>query len=547
MASEPGESGDVVLADTQEAAGSGSVGQAGDGRSLKRKVGGVAAASAVALVFCEVVTLGQTIALARLLSPAEVGVFAAGTMVVLFLGTFAEGGLRAALVQRQRDVAEAAETVFWATMAAGALLSVGMLAASPVIGWIFESREIGLVAAATSGVVFLFALTNVPEAMLQREFSIKRRLIVSPSVAVSFAVVAVVLAALGWGVWSMVIGLYASYAACLITLWWLTDWRPARVRGSIRMWRELARFGFPLIVSSVISRLRSVVEVVVVGRRLGDASLGLYQYGQRISMISVKVIIEVGAFALFPAFSQIAGDQVRLRHAFLRALHLVMIGAAGMSGLMIVVGQPAVVVLFGDQWRGAGAVVVSMAGFAIGQGVASVSEEAIKARGRTSLIHWYVFGGLATFVALVLALVGPFGLFGVGLAVTLTSCVVGAVSLLLAKGVVGFTIGEAASSTVRPLVGATIATIAVGALEHLVLHTETRGLLLGIGLLAVDLAAFAVVYLATLAALTPTAFRALLRRRHELVDRLRSPGSPRAALAVEPGESNAIPREKDDV
>jgi hypothetical protein len=38
---------------------------------------------------------------------------------------------------------------------------------------------------------------NVPESVLQREFSVKRRLIVGPAINVSYAVVAVGLAALG--------------------------------------------------------------------------------------------------------------------------------------------------------------------------------------------------------------------------------------------------------------------------------------------------------------------------------------------------------------
>jgi PST family polysaccharide transporter len=60
-------------------------------------------------------------ALARILSPYEVGVFYAGTVLTTFLLTFSEGGLRSALVQRQRGLEEAANTVFWVTLWAGIL------------------------------------------------------------------------------------------------------------------------------------------------------------------------------------------------------------------------------------------------------------------------------------------------------------------------------------------------------------------------------------------------------------------------------------------
>ena len=87
--------------------------------SLRSKIGRVAAASAVALAFAQVVSLGQTIALARLLSPSEVGLFIAGSVLTSFVGDFVEGGLRSALVHREHDLDDTAETIFWATLLSG--------------------------------------------------------------------------------------------------------------------------------------------------------------------------------------------------------------------------------------------------------------------------------------------------------------------------------------------------------------------------------------------------------------------------------------------
>ena len=211
----------------------------------------VASASALAQLVGQLVSFVQMIVLARLLTPTDIGIFAAGTVLTALLTNFVEGGLQAGLVQRQGDLADADETVFRVTLMVGAAASLGCLAAAPVIGIIFNSRAAGLVAAATAGVVLIHSLTNVPEAVLQREFSVKRRLIVGPAIAVSYAVVAVGLAALGWGVWSMVAGMYASYITWVVSLWMITSWRPGRGHASFAMWRELARFGFPLVLAMI--------------------------------------------------------------------------------------------------------------------------------------------------------------------------------------------------------------------------------------------------------------------------------------------------------
>ena len=388
--------------------------------SLSGTVHRMASASALAQLVGQLVSFVQTVILARLLTPTDVGIFAAGTVLTVLLTDVAGGGLQAGLVQRQGDLADADETVFRVTLMVGAAASLGCLAASPVIGIIFNSRTAGLVAAATSGILLLHALTNVPEAVLQREFSIKRRLIVGPAIALSYAAVAIGLAALGWGVWSMVVGTYASYIAWVVSLWMLTSWRPGRGHASFALWRELARYGFPLALAMIGFRVRTAVESLVVGRFLSTAALGFFRYGQRIALIPEMGIIQVGATTLFPAFSRIADDRNRFAAAYLRALHWAMVGAAAGTGLMIAAGEPAVVVLFGERWRGAGVALVAMSGLSIGSAIAVVAQDAIKAHGRTRLINWFTLADLFLGVAFLLILIRPFGFVGASLYISLT-------------------------------------------------------------------------------------------------------------------------------
>lgn len=501
------------------------------GSSLHRTIGDVAVASAVALIFGEVVTLGQTVALARLLTPAQVGLFVAGTVLTTFLGNFVEGGLRSGLIHRDKELADAADTVFWVTMIAGLLMSLATLAISPLVGLAFHSRQAGLISAASSGVLFLYSFTNVPEALLQREFSIRRRLIVGPAVGVSYATVAVTLAAQGWGVWSMLGGLYASYVVWVASVWMITDWRPGRGHPSVRLWRELSRYGLPLVLGMVGARIQSVVEAVVVGRGLSASGLGQYRYGQRIAMIPQRAIIEVGAIALFPAFSRISGDPVRLKPAYLRAIHWATIGAAALSGLMIALGVPTVVVVLGPPWREAGVVVTAMAGLGLGKALISVSEEAIKGGGRTKLLNWYTLTEVTLGLVLLIVLIRPLGLVGVGLAVSLTSLAVGVTCVALARIVVGFSLREVAVAVLPQLPCAAVAAAACWATEHLLLHSDTHPLVTAVTFLLIDGVVFTGVYLAGLALIMPATMQTMLNTVLKLIGKLFRRGSTTAATA----------------
>ena len=499
--------------------------------SLSGTVRRVAGASALAQIFGQFVSFVQTVALARLLTPTEVGIFVAGTVLSGLLTNFVEGGLRAGLVQRQGDLADADETVFWATLMVGAAASLGCLAAAPVIGIIFNSHAAGLVAAATAGIVLIHSLTNVPESVLQREFSVKRRLIVGPAVAVSYAVVSVTLAALGWGVWSLVAGIYTSYIAWVVSLWMITSWRPGRGHASFAMWRSLARFGFPLVLAMIGSRLRTSIEALVVGRVLSTSALGFFRYGQRIALIPQAGIIEVGAITLFPAFSRIADNRQRLVAAYVRALHWSMVGAAASTGLMIALGEPAVVVLFGERWRNAGVALVAMSGLSIGSAIAVVAQDVIKARGRTRLINWYTLADLFFGVGFLLVLIGPFGFVGASLYISLTSLVTAAIMLGLAQLVVTVPLRRVLSVLARPMPSLLIATTATWWLEHDILRSDTRGPILALVLLAVDALVFCLVYLAVLTVFARSTVVTIVRIVPVLITRFRRRGAARGRIA----------------
>jgi O-antigen/teichoic acid export membrane protein/O-antigen ligase len=466
--------------------------------SLSGSVHRVASASALAALFSQFVSFVGTIGLARLLTPTDVGIFVAGTVLSALLTNFVEGGLQAGLVQRQRDLADADETVFRVTLMVGAAASLGCLAAAPVIGIIFNSGAAGLVAAATAGVVLIHSLTNVPEAVLQREFSVKRRLIVGPAIAVSYAAVSVGLAALGWGVWSMVAGMYASYIAWVVSLWMITSWRPGRGHASLAMWRELARYGFPLVFAMIGFRLRTAVESLVVGRFLSTGALGFFRYGQRIALIPEMGIIQVGSITLFPAFSRIAGDRKRFATAYLRALHWSMVAAAVGTGLMIAVGAPAVVVLFGERWRGAGVALVAMSGVSIGAAIAVVAQDVIKAHGRTRLINWFTLADLFLGVGFLLVLTWAFGFVGASLYLSPTILVDAVILLGLAQQLVIVPLRRVLTVLATPIPGLLIATMATWWLEHEILRADSRGPILAVTLLAVDVLVFCLIYLAVL-------------------------------------------------
>jgi PST family polysaccharide transporter len=463
--------------------------------------------SAIGLVVCEIIAVVQTVVLGRLLGPQEVGVFAAGT-VTMGVVLVAHSALAQALIQREHELEHAANTVLVATFASGLLLGLGVLVAAPLIGELFHSSRVGLIAAASSGLVLLHSFSSVPDALMQRAFQFKRRVIIAPAMSLVFASVAIVFAVLGYGAWSMVIGTYASLITAVVMSWWMARWRPFNGRFSFRLWREMAGFSFPLLLDGLGERAREMVEQVLVGRMLGTADLGQFRYAYRIASMPSVAVAQICGYVLFPAFSRIAGDSVRFREAFLRALGWIWFAAAPLGALMIVFGEPIVVVVLGSEWRTAGAATAAMAGLGKGAALISVGWEAIKGAGRSALLNWMTGILLGLGLGLIVLLI-PFGLVGVGVAISVTYTVVGLLNVFLARRMVGATARETFACLVPPALCALIAFAVVFPLERFVVRSDEYSVPLGLAAIVAEGLLFALIYLVVLRVISPTRYQSV--------------------------------------
>ena len=106
--------------------------------------------------------------LARLLTPADFGVFAMATPFVWILMTFGDLGLASAVLQ-QRDLNEGqASAVFRINLVAGIAFGGLFLLCAPLLGSFYGDPEVTQVAAALSLMFVFSGFTAVQQALLRR-------------------------------------------------------------------------------------------------------------------------------------------------------------------------------------------------------------------------------------------------------------------------------------------------------------------------------------------------------------------------------------------
>ncbi len=469
------------------------IGSGGLGETVARGVG----LAGLGYVAAQALTLLAYLILARLITPHEFGIFTAGSMFVMVAALFTESGMMAALIHRKDRLQEAASTAVVAAFAAGIGFGLLSVAASPLMAIVFDEHEVGLICAAMSGVLLIRSLIVVPEALLQRRFSFLRRMIIQPVGVIALGTSSIIAASNGLGAWSMVIGYYAAASIDLLLSWALVRWRPNFRLVSFGMWRELVGYGRHVLASILVLRLNEQIPVLLLGRYVGTNPLGQFRYAERMSSTSLLVVIQSASYVLFPALARITDDRERFRAACLRSLRLMCSVAFPLGLILVPLGVPLAVIVFGDVWRDSGYATMALAGVPIGGAIVAFATEVVKADGHPEVLVRLqavilVVGGLGMVAML------PLGLLGVAAGVSLGSLAGGAYALRKAAGLLELPTPRLLASIWPSGLAALVMAAVLVPVQFVLIDASTLGTLGGLALIAGESLVAAGIYLGLL-------------------------------------------------
>ena len=309
--------------------------------------GGAAILFAQACKF--LIQLGATVALARLLTPEDYGLFAMVLAVVTFVSLFKDTGLSTAIVQSIEINHRQVSTLFWINAALGVTLALVTAAAAPIISWFYgEPRLIWSTLALAS--VFIFAgLGSQHRALLRRQMRFYSLVTIEiASMAIGFTT-AIILAWHGVGYWALVFMLLAMEMSHALGLWLACDWRPGRpVRHSGV--RSMLRFGGQLTGFYVLLLLNRSFDSLLIGRYWGAQQLGLYDKAYQSLFLPVQQISLSISGVVLPVLSRLQGDPRRYRDYHTKSLLLFAGFSMPLVAFLFVTADSVIPLILGTQW-----------------------------------------------------------------------------------------------------------------------------------------------------------------------------------------------------
>ena len=410
----------------------------------------------------EIVVFPASMVVARLLTPTEFGIAAAGLFFTQLAMKLSELGFNAALVRAKFIERIHLSTVFTINLLVGLAMFGALTALAPAVAEFYGAPEtLNVVRLAAIGFL-IFPLGAVPAALLTRNMRFRQTAMVDWFHSLTFAAGTIVLAWLGFSYMSPVYAKVAAIVVQAVSRIAFARWRPSLGISRAAL-AEIIPFGAGMYAKRLLEYAANHLDNVIVGKLFGMAALGFYDKAFSTMSRILTRFNGGGPNVSFRIFAIIHDQPQRFAHAYARVVTGASLVVFPIFGFLIAVAPHLMVVLFGEQWRPAAAPfqVLCLAGcFRV---LNSYAGAAIQAAGWIWSQVWRQVLYTVLIVVTIVAL-RPFGVVGAAVGVLVATLVMTVTMHVLLKRLAAVDW----SSLIRPVLPAAVGAVAVVAVSLLV-------------------------------------------------------------------------------
>ncbi len=385
--------------------------------SLKRKTVAGVMWTGMSKMSMQLVLFAVTTILARLLSKDDFGVVGMAAVITVAIGMVNDKGLGMAIVQKKDLKPSHLSTMFWGSVAFGLLLYAVSYAASFPLAAFFRKAVVQPVIAVIALGFVIGGFGIVQKSLLMRDMDFKKLAIVEVAAVLLSGGVAVIMAVMGFGVWSLVVNVIGRDFITVGLLWMVCKWRP-RFYFSFAEFREFIGFSTQVLANDGAIYLITNVDVTIIGRILGSAALGVYSLALYVVKLPVTRLSGIVAKVVFPAFSSMQDDLPAFKKGYLKAVKYISLLTFPILAGLAVFAREFIMVLLGEKWIEMTMPLIILTPMAMLKSVGTIKGSVLMAVGRPDIELKWNLVYLAPLVGVVYW-GAQYGLTGVATAFTL--------------------------------------------------------------------------------------------------------------------------------
>ena len=338
-------------------------------------------------------------------------------MLLSFVGDF---GLSASLLQQRKAITDPdIRTVFTAQQALAASLFVILFLLAPALASSYHLGASGPWFIRLMLIAGLFtSIRTAPTIILERQLQYGQLSIIDALDFGLFQVTAVVLAIMGYGVWSFVLAVLLSKLISTFLAYRLARWTPA-FGFDVSRFAGLWRFGLPFQLSWLTYFLRDYMIPIVGGLLVTTTQVGYLNWALALAGIPGQLAQIVGRVTL-PAFARYQDEPAALAKAIEQSIRGLVITAIPLSLGIVALAPWLIHLVFSDKWLPALPALYLLSIHWSGANLTSPLVSALNAMGRARLALILSATWAAATFAFALIFLPGFGFVAFALAYSIT-------------------------------------------------------------------------------------------------------------------------------
>jgi O-antigen/teichoic acid export membrane protein len=386
------------------------------------------------------ITLISITILARLLTPAEIGVYAVAGSVSLLATELRSLGVVQFLIREKEINEEKIRTALGITIAVSWTLGLVIILAAQAVSQFYNEPAIRNILWIMSSTFFIGPFTSVPIALWMREMQFRSRFIQRFFGSVFNSGSTIIFVLMGYSYYGIAMGttlglivelLIAIYLQPRGTVWW-----PA-----FAWMGKLVKFGLYTSSNGLFHRFSESIPDLVIGRLASMADVGMFSRGLGVTLFINQIIISAVSPVVLPHFSDVNRSGKSVSDAYLKTVRLQLAFSWPIYAVVSIAAYPMIRALFGDQWDKAVPIAAILSLWAMLTSIHTFSSEILIVKERERLIFLMgLFVLIVRFVGVLIAV--PYGLVMIAWAIVFSGLVESVVKTFMIKKAAGISVSR---------------------------------------------------------------------------------------------------------
>lgn len=346
----------------------------------------------ISTIVTSVVGILRLSILARFLDKSDFGIVAVLTFILGLTSMFSDMGFATVIMHKQDIDRRQFSSLFWIQLAVYSVLYLVIVCFTHPIAVFYDEPILHYLIPLSLLDLLFIGFGKLYETVLQKNFEFKILAVRNIVSCILSLILAVAMAAMGFGVYTLVIS--TLFATAFLGIWnFVLGQKHIKLQFtcSVKENIPLIKIGLYQTGTQIVDYLCTKLDVLIIGKFLGMDALGLYNLSKEFIFKFIQIINSIANKVLAPAFAKIQDEKERMCNSYCQVMQGLTALTFPVLAMIAILNVQVIDILYGSGYEDAGLLTAILSFAAVGTAIGNPVRNIIVATGRTDLTFKYVW------------------------------------------------------------------------------------------------------------------------------------------------------------